>query len=455
MDIVFSTATALATAIRRKEVSALEVLDAHLSQIERHNAALNAVITLEPEQARKRARKADQALARGEVWGPLHGVPYTLKDALCTAGMRTTVGFPPLADHVPQEDSTVAARLKGAGGILMGKTNVPLMLADYQTDNPLFGRTNNPWDLGRTPGGSSGGAAAALAAGLTPLEVGSDLSGSVRLPAHFCGVYGLKTTEHRIPITGVIPNPQHLPLSVRIMTTLGPMARSADDLTLLYSLLAGPDGMDTDVPPMPAVTDSSTDLKKLRVAVALTFPGLPVSADTRAAVLAFAHHLEHLGVQVDEAKLPSLNFTDDLTQAGSLIQMITSVFPEVPNATPTTLGQYFTALDRRDGSIRAWEQFFGQWDMLLCPVSAITAFEHCAPGTPLALDGHDMPYQTVSAHTTIFNYTGHPALTIPYTLDKQGLPLGVQLVGRRWDEARLLRLAAAVTADLEFRFPDL
>src|SRR6516225_5213509 len=190
-------------------------------------------------------------MARGEVWGPLHGVPFTLKDAHCTAGMRTTVGFPPFADYVPEEDSAVAARLKLAGGILIGKTNVAMMLGDYQTNNPLFGRTNNPWNVHRTAGGSSGGAAAALAAGMTPFEIGTDLSSSIRIPAHFCGVFGLKPTERRVPLTGLIPNPQNRPRPIRIMSSIGPMARSVEDLELIYSIIAGPDGHDTDIQPMP------------------------------------------------------------------------------------------------------------------------------------------------------------------------------------------------------------
>src|SRR5438876_8223358 len=203
-DIVFSSTTQLAAAIRAGDGSATEVLEAHLAQIATHNPALNAVVTMDAEQAHKRAHAADEALARGEIWGPLHGVPFTLKDAHATAGMRTTTGFPPL-DHVPQEDSTVTARLKAAGGVLLGKTNVPVMLADYQTTNLIFGRTNNPWNIERTPGGSSGGAAAALAGGMTPFEIGTDLSASIRIPAHFCGVCGLKPTEQRVTLTGLIP----------------------------------------------------------------------------------------------------------------------------------------------------------------------------------------------------------------------------------------------------------
>src|SRR2546429_2450217 len=207
MDIVFSSTTQLAAAIRTGHGSATEVLEAHLAQIDTHNAALNAIVTMDAERARERAREADEALARGQVWGPLHGVPFTLKDAHATAGMRTTTGFPPLANYVPQEDSTVTARLKAAGGILMGKTNVAMMLADYQSNNPIFGRTNNPWNIERTPGGSSGGAAAALAAGMTPFEIGTDLAASIRIPAHFCGVFLLQATRNGAAPTRPLPRP--------------------------------------------------------------------------------------------------------------------------------------------------------------------------------------------------------------------------------------------------------
>jgi amidase len=267
MNIVFSSTTQLATAIQAGHVSATEVLEAHLAQIATHNPTLNAIITMDAERARERAQEADKALARREIWGPLHGVPFTLKDAHATAGMRTTTGFPPLANYIPKIDSTVTARLKAAGGILMGKTNVPVMLADYQSTNPIFGRTNNPWNVERTPGGSSGGAAAALAAGMTPFEIGTDLSASIRIPAHFCGVCGLKPTEHRVPLTGLIPGLPG-PRPVRIMSCIGPMARTVEDLALLYAIIAGPDGHDTDVAPVPLDEVPQLALKDLRIAFA-------------------------------------------------------------------------------------------------------------------------------------------------------------------------------------------
>ncbi len=413
-------------------------------QIARHNPALNAVVTLDVERARERAKQADQALAAGRVWGPLHGVPFTLKDAHATAGVRTTTGFPQLAAHVPERDGTVAARLKGAGGILVGKSNVATMLADYQTSNPIFGRTNNPWNPERTPGGSSGGAAAAVAAGMTAFEVGTDMSGSIRLPAHFCGVFGLKPTETRVSLAGLIPGLPG-PRSVRAISCVGPLARTAEDLALIHRIIAGPDGEDTEVRPVPVGEVPATGLGGLRIAVAPTFPGFPVAAVVREAVETLAGELRRAGATVEEAPLPALDFQAELASAGELIGMMVSAFQQDAEGPPATLAQYLEALDRRDRSIVAWERFFADRDALLCPPAMVTAFPHVPPGTSLPVDGQDVSYWMVSAHTTVFNYSGHPAIVLPYRRNRDGLPIGVQLVGKRWDEARLLGIAGAMT----------
>lgn len=444
MESVFSSTTHIAAAIRARHISAVDVLDAHLAQIERRNPALNAVVTLDAEQARERAREADRALTRGEVWGPLHGVPFTLKDAHATAGMRTTTGFPPL-DHVPEEDGTVAARLNAAGGILMGKTNVHAMLGDpAQSINSIFGRTNNPWDTARTPGGSSGGAAAAVAAGMTPFEIGTDLTGSIRIPAHFCGVFGLKPTEHRVSLVGLIPGLPP-PRSVRLMSCIGPMARTAEDLALLYGIIAGPDRADIDVPPVPIDPVPALTLKQLRIAVAPTFPGFPVAAAIREATESLAALLKPLSAAVAEAVMPPLDFNAEIASASDLIGMMLGAFDPEARDDPPTLARYLEALHRRDKSIIAWEQFFTEWDALLCPPAMTTAFPHCEPGTPLHIDGQEASYWMVSAHTTLFNYTGHPTIVMPYMRDRDGLPIGVQIVGKRWDESRLLAIAQGVT----------
>jgi amidase len=445
MDIIFSSTTQLAAAIQAGHVSATEVLKAHLAQIDAHNPTLNAVITLDAERAYERAREADEALARGEHWGPLHGVPFTLKDAHATSGMRTTTGFPPLANYVPQEDSTVTARLKAAGGILIGKTNVHMMLADpAQSTNPIFGRTNNPWDIERTPGGSSGGAAAALASGMTPFEIGTDLSGSIRIPAHFCGVFGLKPTEQRVPLTGLIPGLPG-PRPVRIMSCIGPMARTVEDLALLYAIIAGPDGRDTEVAPVPVEEVPQLELRHLRIAFAPTLPGFPVAAEIRAAIEELAKQLVPLCAAVEEVRLPQEDFNQELARAGEMIGMMLGAFQPGEQERPTTLAHYLEALHIRDQSMLGWEQFFDEWDVLLCPPSMMTAFPHCEPGAPLHVDSQEVAYWMVSAHCTVFNYTGHPAVVLPYRLDRVGLPIGIQLVGKRWSESRLLAMAKALS----------
>jgi amidase len=261
----FTPALEVAARIRNREVSVVEVVRAQLERIEALNPAVNAVVTLDA-RALEAAASADAALARGDDVGPLHGVPFTLKDSHETRGLRTTVGFPALADHVPDTDGTVAARLRAAGAVLLGKTNVPPLLLSAQTVNPIFGRTSNPHDLTRTAGGSSGGSAAAVAAGLACFDVGSDLSGSIRIPSAFCGVFGLKPTVGRIPVTGQIPPLPGMPRPDRIQGTAGPIARSAADLGALMCVLSGPDGVDLEVPPVPFRDVPRISVRGLRVA---------------------------------------------------------------------------------------------------------------------------------------------------------------------------------------------
>jgi amidase len=267
-------------------------------------------------------------------------------------------------------------------------------------------------------------------------------------------VFGLKPTERRVSLAGLIPDPRDLPRSVRIMSSLGPMARTVEDLALLYPLIAGPDGRDTEVQPVPVGEVPDIELRQLRIACAPTLPGVPVASDIRAAIEGLARQLDRSGVLVEEATLPALDFSQELSSAGELIGMVVGAFEREESERPTTLAEYLKALHRRDRSILAWEQFFQEWDALLCPASMVTAFPHCEPGAPLRVDGQDVIYWMVSAHGTVFNYSGHPAVVLPYTLDRDGLRIGVQIVGKRWDEARLLAMAKAlsrVTGD--FRRP--
>jgi amidase len=430
------SARELARRIACRELSAAEALAAVLARIERRNPELNAVVSLDIQAARRQAEAADIALARGEIRGPLHGVPLTLKDGNDVAGLRTTLGTERF-DRVAEEDGTVAARLRAAGAIIIGHTNVAPFLADYQSANPIFGRTSNPWNLGRTAGGSSGGAAAAIAAGMTPLEIVSDLGGSIRLPAHFCGVYGLKPTEHRVPMTGFFRLPPGVPRTVRILSCLGPLARDLDDLALALSIVAGPDGVDTDVPPALLAEAPDARIADLRIAYATTVPGAVVASSLKERVDRVASLAASAGAQVEQ-RLPPCDWDDANALFRELVSAITS------ERIDKDLAWYFAALDRRDRLIAQWDTFFGDFDALLMPPAMTTAFPHCEPGTPLTVDGTPVSYFGHGAVLAMGNLAGLPALVVPAGQDDEGLPVGVQIVGRQWSEMRLLGICRAL-----------
>jgi amidase len=310
-ELVFWTATQLAQAIRDRRVSSTEVVDAYLNRIARLNPTLRAIATVDEERARKRAKEADEALAKGQTWGPLHGVPVTIKDSFETAGLRTTSSFKPLKNHVPSQDATLVSRLRNAGAIIMAKTNMSELASDMQSNSAIFGRANNPWDLSRTPGGSTGGGAAAIAAGLSPLEVGSDGAGSIRHPAHFCGVFGINPTKFIVSGAGRLP-PLHRDRTrgVRSFGSFGPLARSVEDLKLGLSAIAGPDIRDWKVPPVRIEEPSYRPLEKLRFAWSDDFAGAPLSSDTRAALRDLADKLTDAGCRVEKANPPGFDFED-------------------------------------------------------------------------------------------------------------------------------------------------
>ena len=447
----FATASELARSILTRELSASEVMDAHLSRIERLNPSLNAIVTQDAEGARRQARAADEALGRGESWGPLHGVPFTLKDAHLTKGMRTTVGHPSL-DHVPSEDGSVAARLKAAGAILVGKTNVPPFLMSAQTNNPIFGLTRNPWNLERTAGGSSGGAASAVAAGLVPFDIGSDMSGSIRMPAHFNGVFGFKPTANRLPQTGHIPPPPGMPRPDRMMACVGPLARSVEDLGLITRILAGPDGVDLEVPPVPWQEAPARELSSLRIAYLSRFPGVPTARAVSERVERFAGELQGAGAHVEERPpgftIEALNevWRDYFRLLSSVFGALTGASLPIPAAEgpPATALDWVKVLSRRDTLIVALAGLLSDFDAFLSPVSISTAFPHGPPRTPIPVDGEPIESRFVDHYVYPFSFTGNPAVVVPVGLADDGLPVGIQLVGRRWGDERLLAVAQAV-----------
>ncbi|MGK4584961.1 amidase [Kitasatospora sp. HPMI-4] len=429
-DLCYLPARVLAHRLQRRELSAVEVLDSYLSRIERLNPTLNAVVSADFDRARQAAADADRLLERGEHPGPLHGVPMTLKDGHDVAGLRTTLGTE-LFDRVPERDGTVAARLRAAGAVILGHSNVPPLLTEYRTDNAIFGRTNNPWDVNRTPGGSGGGGASALAAGLTPIEVGSDFGGSLRLPPHFCGVYGLMATERRIPLTGFRRPLAGTPRSLRILMSLGPMARDLDDLELVLRLIAGPDGQDPEVPPVPLHLRRRRALPGLRLAAVTALPGANVAAALRAEVERIAARVSDAGAHVED-RLPDTD-GDDQELSDDLMAAVTGVFDPGARLADEhrTLAWYLAALDRRDRFISAWEDYFGAFDALILPPATTTAFPH------------DSTADAGQERQSVFaNLAGLPVLTVPAGHDEAGLPIGVQIVGPRWSDIRLLDIAA-------------
>jgi amidase len=454
-DLAFAPAVALARAIRERTTRSRDVLELFLSRVERLNPSLNAVVTLDAERARARADAADAALARGEVWGPLHGVPVTVKDTLETAGVRTTAGAPSLAEHVPAADAVAVARLRAAGAVIFGKTNTPLFAGDVQTYNEVFGTTNNPWDPGRATGGSSGGAAAALAAGLTGLELGSDIGGSVRNPAHFCGVYGHKPSYGTVPLRGHIPGPPGT-LDEADLGTVGPLARSAEDLAIALDLLAGPDddravGWRLALPP-----PRRTSLREYRIAAWLDDPASPVDDEVRTVLEAAVAALRRAGVAVDERARPGVDLEEAFVTYRRLLWPIMAAgVPPEPWKQLVALADgdddgsllatfarcatirhrdWLAASERRAKYRARWATFFRDHDVLLCPAAPVAAIahDHSEPffARTIVVNGAVRPYlDQIVWNGAIGNLCYLPGTVAPVGRTSAGLPIGIQIVG--------------------------
>lgn len=480
MDIVFATATQLAQMIRDKEVSAVEVLDAYLKQIDKYNGSINAIATLNTERARNRAIEADEALANGENWGALHGVPVTIKDTLETAGLLTTAGYPPLKNYIPSEDATTVARLKAAGAIILGKSNPAKLAGDYQTNNPLFGQTNNPWNLERTVGGSSGGSASAIAAGFSPLDLGSDVAGSIRLPAHYCGVYGLMPTDRRVPTTGHIPPLPGQSQFIRHMLRIGAFARSVADLQLCLALIAGADIKQPEIPPVTEKEPTEKQLKELKIAWTYGVDFLPVSKDTRYGMQTAINRISDAGCYLEQCNPTDLDWEEALalysafagyelfvsaSQSGIFSAIWMGITTELTArmqtafksgtplakkgnlAFPPSMAKYKTILTQRDRIMTQMDRFMTQWDVWICPVSISPAFSHCDFGKPIEVDGVKFPYLLAcGGYTMPLNLTGSPVVVIPIGQSKAGLPIGVQIVGKRWRDKELLAIAKEISS---------
>jgi amidase len=466
LDLPFRSASRLAAAIRARKIGCLELLDLYLARVARHNPTLNAIVVLDVAGARRRAKAADAALRRGVLWGPLHGVPMTIKESYDVAGMPTTWGDPALKDNVATRDSLAVERLKRAGVVLFGKTNVPLMLADWQTHNAIYGVTSNPWDVTRGPGGSSGGSAAALAAGLTGLEAGSDIGASIRNPAHYCGVYGHK------PTWGIVSARGHaLPgrVSQSDISAIGPMARSADDLALAMDAMAGPDDIDGAGWRLTLPPPRKRSLSEFKVAVMPSDRNAEVDAPVQALLHELADFLAKRKVKVSLSARPAIDFDELARVYVALLRAATSgrqsdaafaaAQKQVRALAPddesyrarmlrgNTLSHrdWLAANEARHRMRLAWAAFFEEWDLLLCPTATSTAFKHNAAGErwtrTIPVNGRPQPETDQMFWAGLGGVCYLPGTVAPMGIARDGLPAGVQIIGPQYADRTCIRFA--------------
>lgn len=443
-DPTVASALGLARAIRRRELSAVEAVEACLRRIEAVNPALNAVVAVDPDAARRAARAADAALARGAAPGPLHGVPCTIKDSFDTAGLVSAAGTPGRKGHVPAANATVVGRLRAAGAIVLGKTNTPELTAGAETDNPVYGRTANPYDPARTPGGSSGGAAAIVAAGGAAFDIGSDTSGSIRLPCHFCGVAGLKPTSGRVPRTGHIIGADGI---LQGLTQPGPIARRVEDLALVLGVIAGADWHDPSVVPMPLTDPAGAELARLRIAYFSDNGIVSPTAEITRAVADAVSALRDAGLAPVEARPDGLldayesSFALFTADGGAWLRGVLERAGTGPDQSPLArnlaqaralpAGELSALVSRLDEARSRMTRFLERFDLIVSPVNVEPAVPH---GT-----APERVYPGLS-YTVCYNAAGWPAGTVRVGATAGGLPIGVQVAAAPWREDAVVAL---------------
>ncbi len=463
----FRTATQLAAAIRKKKIGCLELLDLYLKRVETYNPALNAIIATDIEGARKRAKAADKAVKAGKKLGPLHGVPMTIKESFNVEGYRTTWGVPALKDNTSKFTATLPQRMLDAGVTLFGKTNVPILLGDYQSYNEIYGTTNSPWDPARVPGGSSGGSAAALAAGLTGIEAGSDIGSSIRNPAHYCGVYGHK------PTWGVVSTKGHAPVEIASPSTdiavVGPLARGAEDLEIAMDVMAGPDAIDARGWKLALPRSKKKSLREFKVAVLLDDPLAEVDQSVQDQIQKLADFLGKKKVKVSTTARPAFDMADmhevymKLLNAAISGRMSDADYAarqeaaaRYPAGDKRSVAQMVRGMvlshrewlqlnERRHRMRLAWETFFGDYDLMLCPVASTAAFphdhEHDHTKRHLIVNNKQVPTFDQMLWAGYSGVTYLPVTVAPIGQTKEGLPVGVQIVGPQYDDYSCIQFA--------------
>ncbi len=453
-SLTHRSAREMARMILEKKLSPVELVQAHLDRIERLNPQLNAFVSVDAVRALEAARKAEAAVLQGATVGPLHGVPVTIKSSVDVAGLRCETGSKLRAGHIAEADAPLVARLRAAGAIILGNTNVPEMLMAFETDNLLYGRTNSPWDLERTPGGSSGGEAAAIAAGCSAGGVGSDGAGSVRVPAHFSGICGLKPTPGRIPATGHYP-PSLGPFA--LLGVVGPLARTVADLQLLFEAIAGPDKGDACAAPVPLRRLSEQELRKIRIGYFEDDGRTPVTPETRAAVRTAAEALKQQGFEVEPFRPEGLERARQLLWLffgfGARMLLGKEFEGRASNQVPTlmqyalqapllTAEELLNAWMERDQLVIGLAEQMEKFPVLLCPVCAVPAFRHGERAW--TINGQSISYLDAMSYTPWFNLLGNPGVVVPVGRSPEGLPIGVQVIARLHEEEVALAVAAQI-----------
>jgi len=472
MSLEFATATELAQKIRTQSISSRELTDLYIERIERLDGDLNAVVVRDFESARTAADEADRALAEGKETGPLHGVPMTIKEAYNITGLPTTWGVPDFKDNLASEDAESVKRFKAAGAVFLGKTNVPLNLADFQSYNEIYGTTRNPWNTERTPGGSSGGSAAALAAGFGALEAGSDIGGSIRNPAHFCGVYGHKPTWNIVPQQGhALPGM----LAAPDIAVVGPLARSAEDLALALDVVSGPEplvesGWKLELPP-----PRHAKLSDYRIALWPTDPMAPVAGEVADRVQQVGDRLAALGATVSDSARPAFDIArshetylymlNGVMAAGLPEEVLAAMEAQVSSLDPEDRsdnalmaragvqkhGEWLRHNNRRESLRMAWRDFFQDWDILLCPQTATPAFEHDhrpIPERTLAVDESVQPYFQQLFWAGLITVAYLPSTVFPTGVSSEGLPIGLQAVGAEYADRSCIDFARLMAEEM-------
>ncbi len=444
-DIAFQSALSLAQRIRAGELSARELLDHYLQRVDKYNPALNAIVVDDRERAWDAAAAADRALRRGQHLGPLHGVPMTVKESFDVAGLLTTWGDPALENNLAITDALAVARLKAAGAIIFGKTNVPLHLADWQTYNDIYGTTHNPWDSSRTPGGSSGGAAAALAAGLTGLELGSDIGGSIRNPAHYCGLFGHKPSYELIPSRGHSAAKLLAPADIGV---IGPLARSAADLKATLLACAGPDQIQARGYQLALTPPRATGLGEFRVAVWQQDAFAPVSEAICKQIALVAEAFAFEGAFVNFDARPDFEPAEYHRLYNQLLRAAMGTQRDLSHPQWLVLNEVRTQLRW------AWQRFFEVWDVLIAPIAATPAFpqdQRAFAERSLSVDAATQPYWQQLFWAGLPSLCYLPATVIPTGYSAEGLPIGVQIIGPELGDLSTLA-AAGFLEQAGFRF---